>query len=262
MINSDKRRLLPLLFLLSLSSLSLRAQNNLFVYMGAGIGQSIGKTTETTGLYPELLKDQNGVALSVNTGITAVKNRFLINSEFQYGFQNWIFDSYAIVNNLSLSLGYQALKSRRLSLTPYLGAGYFLDREFDIISGGEIYRTYNDSILYSTKTRYHTEAASRFNLNAGLIFLWHASKLSNLQFTFRYTRGLEPFLFMDLEAEHVHLGEGSSKAQYDGSAILFSLNYGISLSGLGQKLFNKKKAVIPENSTYSHSTLRMAESGM
>ena len=236
MLKSNKRRLLPLLFLLLPGGFSLVAQTNLFVYSGAGIGQSIGKTTETTGLYPELLKDQNGIALSVSTGITAVKNRFLINSELQYGFQNWIFDSYAIVNNLSLSLGYQVLKKKRISLTPFLGAGYFLYREFDIISSGGVYYAYNDSILYSTKTTYRTEAASRLNLNAGLLFLWHASQHGSLQFTFRYTRGLKPFLFMDLEAEHVHLGPGSSKAQYDGSALLFSVSYGLKLTGLRKRL--------------------------
>jgi len=232
--NSFRQKLLILLFLIP--GFTLRAQDYLYLSSGVDYGRTLSQSTYTTGLYPELLQKQNGLILSLHTGLTAIFKRVVIGAELRHRFQNWVFDSYAVINNLSATLGYEVLKKKRISLIPFIGCGLFVYRDFDILSSGEVFYAYNDSILYTTSTSYQTVAASKINLTGGIRFIWKTTENSSLHFSFRYTRGLEPFLFMDLEAEHVQLGPGSSKAQYDGSALLFSVSYGVNLIGLRQRL--------------------------
>ena len=232
----SKLRQIFLILLLLISGLTLRAQNYIYLSSGVDYGRTLSQSTYTTGLYPELLQKQNGLILSLHTGLTAILQRVVINAELRYRFQNWVFDSYAVINNLSATLGYDLLRKERINLIPFAGCGIFVYRDFDILSSGGKFYAYNDSLLYTTRTNYQTLRASRLNLSGGLRFIWKTTANSSLHLTLRYTRGLAPFLFMDLEADHVYLGPGSSKAQYDGSALLFSLSYGLNLTGLRKRL--------------------------
>ncbi len=206
------------------------------LYAGGSYGRTIPKTTATSGMYPEALRKQAGKILGTNFGVDVSTSKFRIGVELENRFQNWIFDSYASIKNINVYMGVALMKKPIYSLYLLIGTGYFYKRYYHAISSGMIYRSYNDSILYTTQSIYKTENNARINVMTGLLFDWNVSDVSSLHFSFRYTRGLEPFLFMDLEAEHVQLGPGSSKAQYDGSALLFSVSYGLNLLGLRQRL--------------------------
>ena len=233
-------RIIPALIILSLCHTFIYGQEPLKVELtiGGSYGRTTPKTTATSGLYTQELRKQAGKILGTNVGLNVSIHKVKIGIELENRFQNWIFDSYASIKNIHLYMGLAVMKRSRSSLYLLLGTGYFYKRYYHAISSGMIYRSYNDSILFSTQSIYKTENNSRFNIMTGLQFAWNASKVSSLHLSLRYTRGLEPFLFMDLEAEHVQLGPGSSKAQYDGSALLFSVSYGLNLTGLRKRLKN------------------------
>jgi len=236
-MNSSIRLLLTFVVVIFFySSIHGQAPLKVELNIGGSYGRTIPKTTFTSGLYPEALKQQAGKILGTNVGLNILIKKIKLGLTLENRFQNWIFDSYASIKNISFSTGMNVMDRPKSSIYLIASIGYSYKRYFHAISGGQVHRSYNDSILYTTQSIYKIEDNSKINIATGIEYVWKIKPNSSLHFSIRYTRGLEPFLFMDLKSDHVQLGAGRSKAQYDGSALLFSVSYGINLLGIRHRL--------------------------
>ncbi|GEM_PF-3024211 len=225
--------------MLLFSSVSL-GQQGFYLKSGFAIGQTLSATTSARGLYTDLLKDQNGIILSYELAAEVIIGPWLLSSQFDRRFQNWVLQDYAEISNISFSLAYLTLNRKNVFLAPYIGAGYFISRNFNSLKGRTTFFD-NDTFLYAIVSKYTLGSESGLNFHAGLLIALRINNISNFYINMRYIKGYKPFVFMDLEAEHVQLGPGSSKAQYDGSALLFTVSYGVNLLGLRQRLKEKMR---------------------
>jgi len=80
------------------------------------------------------------------------------------------------------------------------------------------------------------------NFDAGVRLIWRVARGSTFHFTLKYNFGWSPYLFYQANSNLVYTGSGKSiqrgiiRAQYDGSALLFSVSYGLNLTGLRKRL--------------------------
>ena len=238
-----------LLFFLVLFSFNLRSQNAFYFKFGGIFGTSISTTTELNTPFPGIVEEKYGPVLGLSFGLSYLMDQFEIELETQMRGQNWFYNLNTPLAGVNLNFGVNILPEKKVQPILFSGVGcyYYLpeadvpERTLTIYEDG-----YPEFIILNEDFR-NSYKNIPLNFDAGVRLIWIVTRGSSFHFTLKYNFGWNPYLFYEAKTSLVRAGSGQViesgkiRARYDGSALLFSVSYGVNLIGLRQRLKEKMR---------------------
>ncbi len=243
-INSLGRKAGILVFLFTSFSLNLKSQNAFYIKFGGIFGTSISTTTELNSPLPNIVEDKYGPVLGLSLGLSYLFEQFEIEVETQMRNQNWFYDLNTPLASVNLNFGLNTLPGRKLQPILFSGVGYYyyLPAADVLQSTLTIYEDASVTSIILKQDFSNSYKTIPINFDAGVRLIWQVGPSGTFLFTLKYNFGWSPYLFYTANSNLVYSGSGKSiqrgiiRAQYDGSALLFSVSYGLKLTGLRKRL--------------------------